>query len=72
MKNPCLTCYFDWKDYCSPEKRKACAEKEGEFMNSPTVAELKQALRRIKEELLLGARPADIVAIVDEVLGVDE
>jgi hypothetical protein len=27
-QNPCLACYFDWKDYCSEEKRKECIEKQ--------------------------------------------
>ena len=24
--NPCLTCYFDWKDFCTAEKRLECIE----------------------------------------------
>lgn len=24
--NPCLYCRFDWKDYCSDEKRQECIE----------------------------------------------
>jgi hypothetical protein len=24
--NPCQTCYFDWKDYCTPEKQSECKE----------------------------------------------
>ena len=32
--NPCLKCYFDWKDYCDDERRKACAEKAKEVNNS--------------------------------------
>ncbi len=24
--NPCLSCDFGWKDYCSPDKRQECIE----------------------------------------------
>ncbi len=29
ITNPCLKCYFDWKDFCSAEKRKECSKKQG-------------------------------------------
>ncbi len=24
--NPCISCGFDWKDFCSPERRQECIE----------------------------------------------
>jgi hypothetical protein len=27
-ESPCLKCYFDWKDYCSDEKRKERIKKQ--------------------------------------------
>lgn len=33
--NPCMYCEFDWKDYCSPERRQECIElyrqRKGQF-----------------------------------------
>ena len=31
--NPCLRCYFDWKDQCSDEKRGECIKNEMEGLN---------------------------------------
>jgi len=32
--NPCLECYFDWKDYCDYNRRFSCLEKRrGHLLN---------------------------------------
>jgi len=48
--NPCLKCYFDWKDFCNDEKRDKCikSEMEGlEMMRSTGVVRKIDDLNRL-------------------------